>query len=49
MMWKKLKKFKKKNEQGWEGVKEEIETINVGEYWKDLKKIGLNLIMRANE
>ena len=38
MMWMKLKKFQKKNEEGWEGVKEEIETINGGEYWKDLKK-----------
>ena len=38
----KTKKFKKKYEEVWEGVKKEIETINGGkkiEYEKDFKKI----------
>ena len=42
MMWMKTKKFQKKYEEVWEGVKKEIETINGGkkvEYGKDFKKI----------
>ena len=31
MMWMKIKKFQKKYEDVWEGVKKEIETINSGE------------------
>ena len=31
MMWMKIKKFQKKYEEVWEGVKKEIETINSGE------------------
>ena len=41
-MWMKKKKFQKKYEEVWEGVKKEIETINGGEkieYGKDFKKI----------
>ena len=30
-MWMKIKKFQKKYEDVWEGVKKEIETINSGE------------------
>ena len=42
MMWLKTKKFQKKYEEVWEGVKKEIETINGGkkiEYGKDFLKI----------
>ena len=42
MMWMKTKKFQKKYEEVWEGVKKEIETINGGkkiEYGKDFLKI----------
>ena len=42
MMWMKIKKFQKKYEEVWEGVKKEIETINSGEkieYGKDYIKI----------
>ena len=38
MTWMKIKKFQKKYEEVWEGVKKEIETINGGEkieYEKD--------------
>ena len=38
MMWMKTKKFQKKHEEVWKGVKKEIETINNGEkveYGKD--------------
>ena len=38
----KIRKFQKKYEGVWEGVKKEIEAINGGErvaYWKDFKKI----------
>ena len=41
-MWMKKKKFQKKYEEVWEGVKKEIETINGGkkiEYGKDFLKI----------
>ena len=41
-MWMKTKKFQKKYEEVWEGVKKEIETINGGkkiEYGKDFLKI----------
>ena len=40
-MWMKTKKFQKKYEEVWEGVKKEIETINGGkkiEYGKDFLK-----------
>ena len=40
MMWMKINKFKK-NEEVWESVKKEIETVNDNKkikYWKDLKK-----------
>ena len=42
MMWVKTKKFQKKYEEVWEGVKKEIEAINSGkkvEYGKDFLKI----------
>ena len=41
-MWVKTKKFQKKYEEVWEGVKKEIEAINSGkkvEYGKDFLKI----------
>ena len=41
-MWMKTKKFQKKYEEVWEGVKKEIEAINSGkkvEYGKDFLKI----------
>ena len=41
-MWMKTKKFQKKYEEVWEGVKKEIETINGDkkvEYGKDFSKI----------
>ena len=37
-----------KDKEVWEGIKKEIETINGGEkteYWKDLKKIDLGVMM----
>ena len=42
MMWVKTKKFQKKYEEVWKGVKKEIEAINSGkkvEYGKDFLKI----------
>ena len=42
------KEVLKKYKEVWEGIKKEIETINGGkkiEYGKDLKKIGLSLMM----
>ena len=42
------KEVLKKYEEVWEGIKKEIETINGGEkieYGKDLKKLGLSLMM----
>ena len=42
MMQIKIKKFQKKYEENWEGIKKEIETINGGKkdvYGKDFKKI----------
>ena len=41
-MWMKIKKFQKKYEEVWEGVKKGIETINGGkkvEYVKDFENI----------
>ena len=48
MMWMKAKKFQRNIKRFGKVLKKEIETINSGEkieYGKDLKKIGLNLMM----